>query len=83
MELAALRHNVIELAALLKSGTHSFLLTRQDLTGEEMGRAFVTALPQIKQIIAREQPPCICTVSPTGRVRLLVKHAGIIARIAR
>src|SRR5688500_2008401 len=43
-----LKHNHIEIVALLKSGTYSFILTSGNYTGLEMARAFVAAMPDIK-----------------------------------
>src|SRR6478609_2522541 len=54
-----LKHNHIEIVALLKSNTHSFLLT-SGFTGPEMANAFVTAMPDIKGIISSIPPPAVC-----------------------
>ena len=48
-----LKHNLIEIVASIKSGTHSFILTSGNLTGQEMAHAFITAMPEIKEIITR------------------------------
>src|SRR5438876_10674898 len=46
----ALRHNSLEQIALLKSGTHSFILTSADQTGAQMAHAFVAALTDMKKM---------------------------------
>lgn len=69
-----IRHNLIELIALLKSGTHSFILTSGNLTGEEMAKAFIAAMPQIKGIVATISAPAVCTVSKSGGVRVAHTH---------
>ena len=65
-----LKHNHIEIVALLKSNTHSFLLTSGNFSGKEMAHAFVTAMSDIKGIIASFPPPAVCMVSKPGGVRV-------------
>jgi predicted nuclease of predicted toxin-antitoxin system len=76
-----LRHNHIEIVALLKSNTHSFLLTSGNYSGREMAHAFVAAMPQIKGIISTIAPPAICTVSKAGNVRVAYTHHRLIDRV--
>jgi hypothetical protein len=76
-----LRHNNIELIALLKANTHSFILTSASQSGPEMAAAFVAALRDIKKILVRFQAPCVATVSPAGRVSVYLTHAGLIEQI--
>src|SRR5688500_4091052 len=64
----SLRHNYIELVALLKSNTHAFILTSGSFTGEEMAQAFVAALPEMQGIVSSHSPPLVATVSKSGRV---------------
>lgn len=78
----SLRHNYIELVALLKSGTHSFILTAGSQSGQEMASAFVTALPDIKQLIARFEPPLVATISAAGNVYVCYTRDQLIAQIA-
>ena len=65
-----LKHNHLEIVALLKSNTHSFILMSAQLTGDEMAQAFITAMPQIKNIIAKQPPPLVATVTKEGEVRI-------------
>jgi predicted nuclease of predicted toxin-antitoxin system len=76
-----LRHNYIELTKLLESGTHSFLLTSGNFTGAEMAQAFVEALPAMKALVAKFQPPCVSTVAKSGAVKLFCTHENLIKRI--
>lgn len=76
-----LKHNHLEIVALLKSNTHSFLLTSGNFSGREMAHAFVTAMPQIKGIIAAIPPPAVCMVSKAGSVRVAYTHDGLIDRV--
>ncbi len=77
----ALRNNSLELVALLKSDTHSFILTSADQTGPQMAQAFVTALPQIDALVGKFQPPFVGTVSPAGAVNVFFTHDQLIAAI--
>src|SRR4051812_13454282 len=76
-----LQHNHIEIVALLKSGTHSFLLTSGNFTGPESAAAFVKAMPQMKGIIASIPAPAVCKVWKHGEVKLVHTHAGLINRV--
>lgn len=64
----SLRHNHIEIVALLKSNTHSFILTSASLTGPEMAAAFTAAVPQMLGVISRVPAPVVCSVSKGGNV---------------
>ncbi|MEX2174702.1 MAG: hypothetical protein WD872_10095 [Pirellulaceae bacterium] len=77
-----IRHNLIEIVALLKAGTHSFILTSGNYSGVEMANAFIQALPQIKGIIAGIPPPVVCIVSKTGEVRVAHTHNDLMAKAA-
>ena len=78
---AQLKHNHIEIVALLKSNTHSFLLTSGNFSGKEMAHAFVTAMPDIKGIIAKIPAPAVCMVSKPGGVRISYTHDQLIKRV--
>lgn len=78
----ALRHNSLELIALLKSNTHSFILTSADQTGEQMAAAFVTALADMKKMIAKFSAPFVGNVSPLGNVHVFFTHDQLLVAIA-
>jgi len=78
----ALRHNSLEQIALLKSGTHSFILTSADQTGAQMAHAFVAALTDMKKMIAKFKPPFVATVTLSGSVSVFYTHDQLIAAIA-
>lgn len=66
-----IRYNPPEKAALLASGTHTFLLAgRKDLTGAEMAAAFVAAQSRIHHVLATRAPPGLFKVYQDGRVEL-------------
>ncbi|RIK78898.1 MAG: hypothetical protein DCC68_14150 [Planctomycetota bacterium] len=77
---AAIRHNHIEVLALLRANAHAFLLTAASCTGQEMAAALVQALPQIANIVQKRQPPLIATVSKQGRVRIRLTYADLGGR---
>jgi hypothetical protein len=76
-----LKHNHIQIVALLKSNTHSFLLTSGSFSGPQMVKAFVTTLPDMKGIIATMPAPVVCKVWLTGEVRVTYTHEGLIDRV--
>lgn len=66
-----IRYNPPEKAALLASGTHTFLLAgRKDHTGTEMATAFITAQSGIRHATATHKPPAVFKVHHDGRVEL-------------
>lgn len=77
-----LRNNNIELMALLKANTHSFLMTAQQQRGCDMAAAFVSALHDMKQIVAKEPSSVVSTVSSAGRVRIHLTQSAVIKKIA-
>jgi hypothetical protein len=65
------RYNPPEKAALLASGTYTFLLaSRKDFTGAEMAATYVAAKSAILHAIANHRPPAIFKVYQNGRVDL-------------
>lgn len=76
----AIGRNIVEIVQLLRSGTHAFILTSGNQTGAEMVRAFTTALPTIKKIAAKFQPPFVGTITASGHVRVLMTHTQLIER---
>jgi hypothetical protein len=74
--------NYIELCALLKSGTASFVLKSGDMTGPQMAETFCRALPQIRGCVKRHRPPFVATVSKSSAVKLLMTTTALIARVS-
>jgi hypothetical protein len=77
----AIRNNSLELVALLKSNTHSFILTSADQSGPQMASAFVAALPHIKKMVAKFPAPFVATITPAGAVSVFYTHDQLIAAI--
>lgn len=73
-----IRHNAVELVALLKSNTHAFVLTSGSQKGAAMAAAFVTALPDMRAMISRFPPPFVGTISASGSVTKFMTHEQLI-----
>ena len=67
-----IRKRRLEREALLKADVAAFILTSANMTGEEMGRAFVLAHKRMLRILASNTKPFIASVSRSGKVKLLV-----------
>ena len=68
-----IRRNAVERRALEESGVAAFVLTSGDMTGTEMGSAFVKALDRMIRLHRNHSPPFVGTVDRSGRVRMLTK----------
>jgi hypothetical protein len=79
---SSMRHNHIELVALLRSNTHSFILTAASQTGKEMASALVFAIPQMQRIVDKFSPPCVSAVTPSGSVNVYLPHNKLLSQIA-
>lgn len=65
-----IRYHGNEIQALLAANARAFILSStKDLTGEEMGRIFLKALPAIKRHCNKKSPPFIALVDKGGNVR--------------
>ena len=73
--------NQIAIAALLQSGSPAFVFTVADMTSSEIAAAFLTALPQVKRLLSKFDWPFVATITPAGRVQMLVTHSGLIKGI--
>ena len=73
--------NQLEVIALLKSGTATFALRAADMTGEDMARSFVTALPQMLRFRAKFQPPFLANVTRSGRVSIYATFHDLIRKV--
>ena len=66
-----IRHRALERDALISAGAYSFILTSGDMKGEDMGAAYSKAIPRVRHLVARYEPPLIATVTQTGIVSVL------------
>lgn len=66
-----IRRHPLELQALLAADVAAFMLTATDLTGADMGRLLVTALPKLTQLVRSRARPFIATISRQGQVTII------------
>jgi predicted nuclease of predicted toxin-antitoxin system len=65
-----LRYRPLEIAALRASNARVFVLTAGNLRGGEIAAVFLTALPQICQLLLEQPGPFVARVSRPGNVRV-------------
>lgn len=66
-----IRYRKLERRALERAAVGAFVLTGKDLTGEEIARALVGAIPRILRFVRKTPRPFIATVTSGGRVKRL------------
>jgi hypothetical protein len=66
-----IRYRKNELAAAQAANVRLFVLTAGQLCGDDIGKAFVVALPRILLVTAKTDPPFVARVTGSGSVRLL------------
>ncbi|MBI1923989.1 hypothetical protein HYR99_07040 [Candidatus Poribacteria bacterium] len=66
-----IRYHTVERNALMNARARAFVLVSGNLSGQEMARVFVKALPAIKKFVAQHPPPFIVKVYKDGTIRLL------------
>ncbi|KAA1260860.1 hypothetical protein LF1_34020 [Rubripirellula obstinata] len=69
--------NQIEVVALLRSGTASFILKSADMTGKDMGQAFAKAHTDMVRMIQRKPMPFIATITKAGTVKYVHGYDGL------
>ena len=70
-----IRYRRNEMEALLSSGARSFVLVSSNLPGSEMAKIFVSALPAMKKLCAKQAAPFIAHIHHDGKV-ILMKTVG-------
>jgi hypothetical protein len=66
-----IRYRPAERDALVAARVAAFILTARKMTGSEMARSLVAALPHMRRALERHQRPLIATVDRRGKVRVL------------
>jgi PIN domain-containing protein len=69
-----IKHRLVERTALLESGVRAFVLVSGNLTGPEMAKIFVTALPKMTRFAAKHLPPFIAKIHRDGSVEAWVSE---------
>jgi len=67
-----IRYRENERRALQRAGVAAFVFVGKNLTGAEIAKALVAALPRMLRTAQRTPRPFIATVTPRGSVKLLV-----------
>ena len=65
-----MRRRPLETAALMEAGLRVFAVTAGDLTGEELSRLLVAALPRISRL-CRHPGPFIARITRMGQVDIV------------
>lgn len=65
-----LRYRPTELAALRRGGVRVFILTAGNLTGADIAKAFVAALPHMARLLREAAGPFVARVRRGGSVHL-------------
>jgi hypothetical protein len=66
-----IRRHPLELQSLLAADVAAFMLTATDLTGADMGRVLVTAIPRLTTLVRSRARPFIATISRQGQVTII------------
>jgi predicted nuclease of predicted toxin-antitoxin system len=67
-----IRYRAAEKQALRRARVRAFVFVAQgDLRAETLAEIFIKALPRIRRVIARKQPPFIAKISRAGDVTIL------------
>jgi hypothetical protein len=69
-----IRRHPLEFQSLLAANVAAFMLTATDLTGADMGRILVTAMPRLTTLVRSRARPFIATISRQGQVAII--HGG-------
>jgi hypothetical protein len=67
---ARIRHNLLEKEAVRVNRVRMFYFSRNNLAGQEMGRALRKALPEIYRLIQVQPPPFTASINKNGDVQL-------------
>jgi hypothetical protein len=73
------RTRQVEVAALMRSGTGTFVLTTANTTGAQNAKAIVAAIPSIKRFLRRFSKPFLAQITAASAVSLVLTHDKMIA----
>ena len=65
-----IRRRPVERQALQRSQARAFILPSGNMSGDEMASAIVNALPKIRRVVGKTQPPFIARITKAGDVWL-------------
>ena len=75
-----IRSRQIEIAALMRSDTATFVLTNANTSGPKNAETFIKAMPKIFELIKRIKKPFLATITPAGDVALARTHEMMIEK---
>jgi len=73
------RTRQVEVAALMRSGTATFVLTTGSTTGAQNAAAIVAAIPSIIQFTRKFPKPFLAQITAASAVSLVLTHDKMIA----
>jgi hypothetical protein len=68
-----IRYRVNEKQAVIRHRIRMFYFSRNDMSGHQMGIALETALPEMRRICAKQEPPFFAAITRLGGVYLREK----------
>jgi hypothetical protein len=66
-----IRSRTLERNALLHARVAAFILTSQDMTGQDMAKLFVDTLPKLHRYLIKRRRPFIALISQGGTITTL------------
>lgn len=73
-------HRPAEIVALFEAASAVFVLVGGDLKGAEIARAWVAALPVMREIVAQTEVPFVARVYADGSVSVSLRAEGVEVR---
>jgi hypothetical protein len=71
----------VEIAALLRSGAASFVLTAASATAAQNADSFLKALPDVLGCLKKFPRPFVAQITASGRVSILATHSALVRRL--
>jgi PIN like domain len=65
-----IRHRANERQAVIRHRVRMFYFSKNDISGAQMGAALQRAIPEIKRICAKNEPPFFAAITRKGEVYL-------------
>jgi hypothetical protein len=65
-----IRYNLLEKRALAEHAVREFVFTSGNMSGQDMAAARELALPEMRHLSSRLEPPFVAVITRTGEVHL-------------
>ena len=65
-----IRYNLLEKRALTEHAVREFVFTSGNMSGQDMAAALELALPEMRHLSSRLEPPFVAAITRTGEVHL-------------